>query len=369
MEKPLNNNRFSLYWKCQLIGWSLASLYWLFPAMLNSRYFNPTAGLIHFIFDVAIGIGLTHAYRSLAKKNRWALLETSLLIWRMIPAVLLMALLYMILICAKLSWINDYFFLINGNRVSKSFPEMYVSYREFLSDNGLTVFMTGLRLMSIWVLAYHLYLYAQREIQTTKENARLVLMAKEKQLSNLSAQLNPHFLFNSLNNIKALVIDDPKAARRGIDLLSELLRISLYRKESILIPIKDELELVKDYLELEKLRFGDRMESCIELKTDLDHLLIPPLSIHTLVENAIKHGIANEKEGGQIRIEVCKEGAQELRISVLSPGVLDAERGKKGVGLNNLEERLALQYEGKASVALMLFDYNIVLATIIIPLS
>jgi sensor histidine kinase YesM len=297
MEKQGKNKRqISLYWKCQLIGWSLTSLYWLIPAILSSQFFNPLAGLIHFVFDVLIGIGLTHVYRNVSKKNKWNQLQTGQLIWRIVPAVVLMAILYMILICAKISLINNYFFLVNGVNVEKSLPEMATAYRQFLADNGLTVFMTGLRLISIWVLAYHLYLYAQREIRATKENARLVLAAKETQLTNLSAQLNPHFLFNSLNNIKALVIDDPKAARRGIDLLSELLRTSLYRNQELLIPLNDELGLVKDYLELEKLRFGERMESQIELGPKLAEILIPPLSIHTLVENAIKHGIAMEKK-------------------------------------------------------------------------
>ncbi|SHG62661.1 sensor histidine kinase [Pedobacter caeni] len=369
MEKHYNHsNKLSLYWKCQLIGWSLASLYWLFTALFMSRVFDLTAGLIHFIFDVVIGIALTHIYRSIAKKNQWGELATSRLIWYIIPAIVLMAFLYMILICGKLYLINAYYFFPKDSSVKIYPAEMTVSFKMFLTYNGLNIFMTGLRLMSIWVLAYHLYLYAKREIRATKENAALVLAAKETQLINLSAQLNPHFLFNSLNNIKALVIDDPKAARRGIDLLSELLRISLYRNQVLLIPIKDELSLVKDYLELEKLRFGARMESRIESDQELDEVMIPPLSIHTLVENAIKHGIANEKDGGIIRIGVKKAG-EELQISVLSPGTLDPEKGCKGLGLRNLEERLALQYEGKASVALMPFDHQIVLANIIIPLA
>lgn len=369
MEKQGKNQpQISLYWKCQLIGWSLTSFYWLIPAMLSSQFFSPLAGLIHFVFDVWIGIGLTHVYRNISKKNKWNQLHTGQLIWRIVPAVALMAILYMTLICAKISLINNYFFLVNGLNIERSLPEMFAAYRQFLADNGLTVFMTGLRLISIWVLAYHLYLYAQREIQATKENARLVLAAKEVQLSNLSAQLNPHFLFNSLNNIKALVIDNPNAARRGIDLLSELLRTSLYRNQELLISIKDELGLVKDYLELEKLRFGERMESQIELDPKLAEILIPPLSIHTLVENAIKHGIAMEKNGGIIRIGI-NETDGELRISVLNPGMLDPQKGRKGLGLRNLEERLSLQYEGKASIALMPFDHNIILATILIPLA
>ena len=366
--QPNYKYQISQYWKCQLIGWPLASLYWLVMAWLTSKHFDLGAGLTHFVFDVVIGITLTHIYRGIAKRNNWGQLATRRLIWCLIPTIIVMAFLYMILICGKLYLINDYFFFAKDKALNVFPTEMTSSFLKFLLYYGSAIFMTGLRLMSIWVLAYHLYLYARREIQATKENARLVLAAKETQLTNLSAQLNPHFLFNSLNNIKALVIDDPKAARRGIDLLSELLRISLYRNQELLISVKDEIGLVKDYLELEKLRFGERMESEIELDPKLAEVLIPPLAVHTLVENAIKHGIATEIRGGTIRIEI-NETEQGLRISVLNPGTLDPQKGAKGLGLRNLEERLNLQYEGNASLALMPFDHNMVLATILIPLT
>lgn len=118
--------------------------------------------------------------------------------------------------------------------------------------------------MSVWILAYHLYHYAQREISAVKENARLTIMTKEAQLNNLSAQLNPHFFFNSLNTIKFLVEEDPGAARRAIDLLSDLLRSSLYRKDDMLITLQQEIDLVKDYLELEKLRYEERLQTTIK---------------------------------------------------------------------------------------------------------
>src|SRR5205814_385327 len=96
-------------------------------------------------------------------------------------------------------------------------------------------------------------------------NARLEIMTRDARLSNLSAQLNPHLLFNSLNTIKALVVDEPKSARRAIDLLSDLLRTGLYTGEDILVSVKEELELVMDYLELEKLRFEDRLTYQIDM--------------------------------------------------------------------------------------------------------
>ncbi len=219
--------------------------------------------------------------------------------------------------------------------------------------------------MSIWVLAYHLYHYAQREINVAKENARLSVVAKEAQLSNLSAQLNPHFFFNSLNNIKSLVIENPESARRAIDLLSDLLRNSLYSKDDKLIPVKEEISVVEDYLELEKMRFEERLQMNIMVEEELSGLLIPPLSIQALVENAVKHGIDKRKEGGLIEIKVEKEGGF-LKITVQNPGKLLLEK-QQGLGVQNLKERLLLQFNGKAIFNITGLTDEKVLATILIP--
>ena len=238
------------------------------------------------------------------------------------------------------------------------------------------IFIAGMRLMSIWLLAYHLYHYAQREIRSTRENARLSLIAKDAQLNNLVAQLNPHFLFNSLNNIKALVAENPPLARRAIDLLSELLRTSLARQtdtegssstaDSGLVAIRDELSMVNDYLELEKMRFEERLQIDVDVAPELLSTMIIPFSIQLLVENGIKHGIDNLKKGGQIGIKIERVGGF-VKIQVSNPGKLGASGSSNGVGLKNLKERLNLRYNNAAT-----FDIKerseMVLATILIPI-
>jgi two-component system LytT family response regulator len=175
----------------------------------------------------------------------------------------------------------------------------------------------------------------------------LAISSRDAQLNNLSAQLNPHFLFNSLNNIKSLVIDDPKSARRAIDLLSDLLRNGLYQNNGQLSTIKNEMELVKDYLELERLRIEDRLQQEIHVDEALSGITIPLFNIQTLVENALKHGIAQQQDGGIIRIDItAKEGF--VQITVENPGTLNSERLTTGIGLKNLQERMQLQYQGKA---------------------
>lgn len=312
-------------------------------------------GIADFVLDVAVGISLTHLYKTFARKKNWQALDLKALLPRIVPAIIMLSLLYMILIIGKL-YLNRMIFE----------PVILTSFEEFFAFNWLTIFITGTRLMSIWILAYHLYHYAQREIKITKENAHLAVVAKEAQLNNLSSQLNPHFFFNSLSNIKFLVTENPESARRAIDLLSDLLRSSLYAKDDRLIPLEEEISLVKDYLELEKLRFEERLQINIPTKEELPGISIPPLSIQALVENAIKHGIEKRKNGGlvEIKTERNKEG---VVITVQNEGKIDTQKQSKGLGLKNLKERLQLQYNGKATFNLKELEEEKVIATILIP--
>ena len=350
------NTSISLYWKCQVIGWAVASFYWGYAAFIGGN-FKIGQGIADFISDVLIGILLTHCYRNFVLQKKWHTFDLKALIPRVAVAILILSLLYMVLVIAKLYLIR-----------SSLNTDFIISFSEFFKTGWLTVFITGTRLMSIWVLAYHLYHYAQREISTAKENARLSIIAKEAQLDNLSAQLNPHFFFNSLNNIKFLVEENPNAARRAIDLLSDLLRNSLYAKDDKLIPLKDEINLVKDYLELEKLRFEERLQINISIEEKCLALLIPPLSIQALVENAIKNGIDKIKDGGLIEISVQgQEGF--LHISVQNPGKLSTENQSIRLGIKNLRERLRLQYNGKAILKIEELSDEKIVATILIPIA
>ncbi|WP_228407912.1 sensor histidine kinase [Chryseobacterium sp. OV279] len=216
--------------------------------------------------------------------------------------------------------------------------------------------------MSIWLLAYHLFHYSRLEIET----AQLSLRIKEVQLNNLSAQLNPHFFFNSLNNIKFLVLENPNSARRAIDLLSELLRNSLNNNVGRLVPLSDEINLVNDYLELEKMRFEERLQIKMEINAEVSKHQILPLSIQSLVENAIKHGIEKRKNGGFLSIKI-EEESNWIKISVQNPGKLSNRIKDSGIGLNNLKERLLLQYNGNALFEIKERKDETVLATILLP--
>ncbi len=351
-----------LYWKCQLLGWAVAGLFWSFSAWVQlwqagtQRAFSfPLAG-IHFAFDVLIGIFITHIYYLLAHQYNWVNLKLKQMPLRLTPALLFMGLVYTVLTMGKLYLLRYY--------LSYGFNE---SFKGFFMANFLTVFAGGTRVLAIWTLIFHLYHYAIMEIRIAEDNARLLTIARDAQLQQLSAQLNPHFFFNSLNSIKALTAINPVKARRAIDLLSELLRSSLYRDNNELIALHEEISLVNDYLELEKIRFEERLQSKINIDNELDNLPILPLSIQTLVENAIKHGIAQQKDGGLVVI-VIKKQDDSLIISVENSGTI-IPKETNSLGLKNLQERLRMQYMGRASVTLAAIPGEKVLASINIPLS
>ncbi|MFT4537188.1 MAG: two-component system LytT family sensor kinase [Saprospiraceae bacterium] len=350
--KKVNNKSISLYWKCQIIGWGFVSLFWLYIALVRDQ-FSVYHALANYVLDVTICIGLTHTYRNIALKAKWNNVNIEKLIRKVIPSILILSVLFMLLANLKMS---GFVYLVNNNNII---------LKNLLVWNP--VLITGLRHMSIWLLAYHLYHFHVREITVSKNNAELSIIAKQAQLDNLSVQLNPHFLFNSLNSIKSLVIENPKIARRAIDLLSDILRSSLYEKDISFISVKNELALVKDYMELEKLRFEERLNIFIKVDAAVENYMIPPLSIQLLVENAIKHGIDRRINGGSILLSII-ENDGFIEIVVQNPGNLVDSNIDTGIGINNLTKRLLLQYNGEASFSLNNETQDQVTATLKIPI-
>jgi len=349
-----SNITISLYWKCQIIGWSLVSVYWAYTVYTRDNY-GIFYTLLNYVLDISIGIFLTHVYRAFVLRSNKNNIQLKKLLLKIIPSVIVLAISYMLL--ANFKW-HYYWTLVTGRELN-----LLTSLFDWNP-----VLITGVRLMAIWLLAYHLYHYYINQIEITKENAQLSIIAKQAQLDNLSTQLNPHFLFNSLNSIKSLVIENPNVARRAIDLLSDLLRSSLYDKDKDLISIKEELALVNDYIALEKLRFEDRLQLKISIDENLESFKIPTLSIQLLVENAIKHGIDSKIEGGIVSV-IIKKDKEQVSIQVQNPGVLSLNKTSVGLGLKNLQERLKIQYRNNATFKLIEIANDIVEAKIIIPLA
>ncbi|MBC9911876.1 sensor histidine kinase [Chitinophaga varians] len=339
----------SPYWQCQLSGWTTAALYWEVDAFVRSPTFSYAFATLNFVADIGVNLLLTHAYRLFALRQGWHLLRPRPLMLRIIPAIVILAVCFTLAVTLRFYWWG-----YHGQ-----------TFFQYLHNNSQVPFMTGIRTMAVWVLAWHLYHYAQQQNAAARENARLQLLAKEVQLDNLTAQLNPHFFFNSLNNIKSLVLENPVLARRAIDLLSDLLRNALYKRSDQLVTLREEMQLVSDYLELEKLRFEDRLQIDIRVDPALTGISVPPLGMQTLVENAIKHGIAHSITGGRITINVVSDGGH-IRLSVQNPGILQPS-ASGGLGIRNLQERLQLQFQGRASFQITALPEEQVLSVISIP--
>ena len=187
---------------------------------------------------------------------------------------------------------------------------------------------------------------ALRDRELEHERARKTML--EAQLASLEARLQPHFMFNTLNAISALIQEDPDEAERTVERLAALLRFSLDATGRGLVPLPHELKIVTDYLEIERTRFAERLTYTIDVEPEAADVEVPPLAIQTLVENSIKHAIAPRPSGGRLRIAAAVVDARVV-LSVWDDGpgfALDAAR--PGHGLDNLRDRLAARFGPRA---------------------
>ncbi len=194
-------------------------------------------------------------------------------------------------------------------------------------------------------------LIAQRASKAAEENAlESNVRAREAELSALKAQINPHFLYNSLNSISALTSIDPARAREMCVSLADFLRLTLGMGEKAVIPLREEMSLLERYCAIEKVRFGDRLSVKEEIQEEAKECLLPPLLLQPLFENAVVHGIAQMPEGGWIRLRAARNGD---RMSLTVENSWDPEAGssrKNGVGLKNVQRRLEARYGNEAQL-------------------
>jgi len=182
---------------------------------------------------------------------------------------------------------------------------------------------------------------------------RLTRLKMKAELEALQAKINPHFLFNALNSIASLISENPKAAESTVEKLSELFRYTLKDANKSTVTIGEELEIVRTYLEIEKVRFGDRLQYTINYDGSVLDLRVPALIIQPLVENSIKHGIANTIQGGSILIDVRKNETT-CRIMVQDNGKgFQADTRENGFGLRSIQERLNYMYNDKATLEII----------------
>jgi LytS/YehU family sensor histidine kinase len=201
--------------------------------------------------------------------------------------------------------------------------------------------------LSVFFFYVLLALEASREAEARVLQASM--LARDAELRALKAQVNPHFLFNSLNSISALTSSDPSKAREMCILLGDFLRRTLGLGEKQAIPLEEEMSLIRAFLAVEKIRFGARIRMEENIDKEALDVQVPPLLLQPLVENAVVHGIANLVEGGSIRLRAqCANGG--LAIVIENSFDPDAPpRRRSGVGLANVRQRLAARYGNRAS--------------------
>ncbi|MBL0133338.1 MAG: histidine kinase [Chitinophagaceae bacterium] len=200
------------------------------------------------------------------------------------------------------------------------------------------------------------------------DTLKLEALVKELELKTIKSHINPHFIFNALNSIRALIDENPVRARDAITELSNILRSSMQAEKLEIVPFEKELNIVKDYLALEYIRFEDRLRVEYEIDEDTLDQPVPPMMLQTLVENAIKHGIGKQVSGGVIKIVSDFKGDYH-ELLVENSGHLSLLVNEDGFGLSSTRNRLQLLFGDKSNFEIKQVNGNVVQARVLIPVT
>ncbi|HRC84281.1 MAG TPA: histidine kinase [Thermoanaerobaculia bacterium] len=218
---------------------------------------------------------------------------------------------------------------------------LFLEHQALLAVVGLLFYLAA-------ALVHSFALVFEETQRTRTRELSLEVKARDAELAALRAQIDPHFLFNSLHSLAALCGSDPKAARAMAIRLADFFRARLGAARQKLVPLGEELELASAYLEVERVRFGERLSWRLEALPEARQALVPPLLLQPLVENAVRHGIAPRVEGGEILISAAREDTQ-LEIAVVNPvDEASPRRPGAGVGLSLVRDRLRLSFGRQA---------------------
>jgi sensor histidine kinase YesM len=330
-------------------SWIAVTMY-LFHWKILLAYFNSTI----------IGFSLTHFLRLFIKKKEWIKLPIRRLALYTVVASLIMGAIW-----ALITYPINYSLLgLNELEGLDKFRNENIG----LVNTILTVHFQFSLLMFIWCLLYFginfFYHFRESEVEKWKLNA----MVREAELQALKSQINPHFIFNSLNNIRSLVLEDPEKARSMITNLSGLLRYSIQFSRKEKVKLEDEIEVVKNYLKLESIQYEDRLRYKLEITEEALDFKIPPMIIQILVENAIKHGIAALPEGGEVNIRTHLF-EDDLVVEVINSGRYKTEIAGTGIGLQNASERLRMLFGKLSTLTVENLDDNRVIAKFSVPIT
>jgi two-component system LytT family sensor kinase len=297
------------------------------------------------------GILTTHALRLFIKWRGWMLESVEKVIPKLGIVTIVTSLLFSLLYLGAI----EFFGLLIDSQEKQGFAARLLGSTV---NNG--------PLILAWVLIYYFYHFIEKSRRQQLDTLQLEALIKELELKTIKAHINPHFIFNSLNSIRALIDENPPRARRAITELSNILRSSMQVDKSETVSFEQELNIVKDYLALENMRFEDRLKVEYEIDEDTLDQPVPPMMLQTLVENAIKHGISKHINGGVIKIiSDFKKDYHELAVQ--NTGNLNGGLNAEGFGLSSTQNRLGLLYGDKASFEIKQMTPSIVEARVLIP--
>ena len=326
-------NKVTLFWLLQIIGWG-------FPAGVNvwSKIIMTTKLSKTYIYLEGMGFVISGIIASLIV--RWFLKKRlsfqNFKIKEFIIIAISLAIGGMVLFILLLGFSTLFYLFI---------------YQKLPKMSSLEIISTLIN--SFLFIFFWLTLYLAIKIYSINKINKIALESslKESQLNTLIGQINPHFMFNSLNNIRALILEDVDKSREMITRLSDMLRYSLTKNNVHKIVIADELIMVENYIELSKIQLENRLEFKKEIDNTILTLEIPPMIIQMLIENAVKHGISNLADGGLIKLKVLTKN-KELIIRVCNTGKLVTSKDSTKVGVANIKKRISLMYGNKASFSL-----------------
>ncbi len=348
MDHPISNNRRNLI---------IYSIFWLVTAIIHGTifysFFNASVylaivdGFVFSLFYGLIGLGLWYAVR-------FSQMEThnigNLIVNHLTAVSITLALLLLF----------NYYSI-------QSIPAINEGYNEFFRETLVWRIFTGLIEYILIVLVYYLIMYYANYIERMNKESELKTNAKVAELNALKSQINPHFLFNSLNSISALTVSESKQAREMILKLSDFLRFSISEKPDAMRSFGSEIDNINRYIDIEKVRFGDKLQIKHDIAKKCKDAKLPSLILQPIVENAIKHGLSESLEQVEIRIVAdCFHGYLKIQVE----NDYDREKPKNnsghGIGLQNISQRMKLIY-GREDLVLVGKEQNKFLVTLTFP--
>lgn len=344
-----NLKRKNLYWISQTSGWSLFVIVNLI--IISSFETIPLNRIFLWILLGIYGLFFSHLYRIYIKKNNW----TNLPLKKIVPRILIASFVLGLIIYVPV--------FISGTLLEVERNVQHMTAAIISSILNIT------SVIIVWSLIYFAIHYFENSKKAEIETLIFEAAVKDFELKTLKAQLNPHFMFNAMNSIRALIEEDPQNAKDAITKLSNLMRYTLKIERTEIVSLAEELKTIQDYLDLEKIRFEERLIYKITSTPDADRVEIPPMMVQTLVENGIKHGISKITQGGEVNVDARVSGSY-LIIEIRNSGKFDEEalKNSSGFGVSNTKHRLSLLYGENASLSLTNENHNTVLTKLKIPI-